>query len=473
MRRIHLFDVTALILVVAFGTPASGQTGDAPSKKVMDAYTQLVLQLDLDQKPENHKQAAGWCRSQKWMDRAAFHETAYGRFQFKLQAGKLGDPPSLAELKKLVDLAAKNFLVADWKEAHGRWLDAEVRDRRSKLKEGDVQGLKKILDWLSKEGGRCAEGNLVAQRILEESPKDEKAHGYLGEIRDVSGWGKAEDVMVNQGGLKDTKVREEIHKQLEALRPKEAVLFAPYPCTGFDRVVFQGSGYAPCWRVKGEGEENPGTMMIRIPDDYSPSRSWPLLVTLHNAQTGLSSMDPAESSIASWAQPVCKDLPFVVVAPRARDDSTEAWSRKENLLLVIDSIQRACRIVNVDRRRIYLSGYKYGAGGAARLAGIVPEAFAAVDLREGYFWTEHVPQNLRGKSYLVTDPVGNDDDGRKMKEAELMMILRKAEALVTQESSSSYSVALQKSSKYLEKCANGISPDLELLRRMIEETVKE
>ncbi len=473
MRRIHLPNVTGFILVIAGGIPASGQTGDVPDKKVMDAYSQLVLQLNLDQKPENHKQAAGWCRSQKWMDRAAFHETEFGRYQFKLQAGKLADPPSLSELKKLLDLAAKNFLAAEWKETHGRWLDAEVRDRRSKLKEGDTQGLKKILEWLSKEGGRCAEGDLVAQSVIEKSQADEKAHGYLGEIRDVSGWGKAEDIMVNQGGLKDTKVREEIHKRLEAIRPKEPVLLAPYPCTGFDRVVFQGSGYAPCWRVKGEGEENPGTLLIRIPDNYSPGRSWPLLVTIHDAPTGFSSLDPAESSIAPWAHTACKDLPFVIVAPRARDDSTEAWSRKENLLLVIDSIQRACRIVNVDRRRIYLTGYKYGAGGAARLAGIVPEAFAGVDLRQGYFWTEHVPQNLRGKSYLVTDPVGNDDDGRKLKEAEFMMTLRKAEALVTQESSSSYTAALQKSSKYLEKCANGISPDLALLRRMIEETVKE
>src|SRR5471032_71963 len=103
------------------------QAGPPPDPKVKEEYQALVKQLDLENHPERHAQAAAWCLSKKWKAQADIHDLESRRYQFRKENEKLKAEPMAADLKRVAELAVKMKLEIESTAARGAWLDAEIK----------------------------------------------------------------------------------------------------------------------------------------------------------------------------------------------------------------------------------------------------------------------------------------------------------------------------------------------------------
>jgi poly(3-hydroxybutyrate) depolymerase len=104
--------------------------------------------------------------------------------------------------------------------------------------------------------------------------------------------------------------------------------------------------------------------VLDVPSDYSPSRSWPLRVTLHGG-VGRTAPGPDDPP----ARPLTDRFPIggeLVLHPRAWAGS-EWWTagQVENIHRLVDRIKND---YNVDESRIYVTGFSDGGTGAYFLA---------------------------------------------------------------------------------------------------------
>ena len=107
-----------------------------------------------------------------------------------------------------------------------------------------------------------------------------------------------------------------------------------------------------------DGSHQP--MKIKVPEGYSPEKSWPLLVTLH----GLGDGPIIVSQIDSMVQ----------IGPFGRGDK---WYRDIGEKDVFESIEFAKQMFNIDPDRIYLCGFSMGGVGTFELGLKHPDAWAA------------------------------------------------------------------------------------------------
>src|SRR5581483_270845 len=93
------------------------QAGDVPDAKTREEYQSLVKQLDLENHPERHAQAAAWCQQRKWRTQADHHDLEFRRYQFRKEREKLKPEATAADLRRLADLAVKLKLEAESSES--------------------------------------------------------------------------------------------------------------------------------------------------------------------------------------------------------------------------------------------------------------------------------------------------------------------------------------------------------------------
>jgi len=101
-------------------------------------------------------------------------------------------------------------------------------------------------------------------------------------------------------------------------------------------------------------------VLVKVPDDYTKKKSWPLLVVLH----GLGDGPIVVPSIDSMVQ----------IGPFARGDT---WYKGIGEQDVFECIELAKQIFNVDPDRIYLAGFSMGGGGTFELGLKHPDIWAA------------------------------------------------------------------------------------------------
>jgi predicted esterase len=101
-------------------------------------------------------------------------------------------------------------------------------------------------------------------------------------------------------------------------------------------------------------------MLVKVPDGYAKTKSWPLLVVLH----GLGDGSIIVPSIDSMIQ----------IGPFGRGDM---WYHGIGEQDVFECIELAKRIFNIDSDRIYLCGFSMGGGGTFDIGLKYPDIWAA------------------------------------------------------------------------------------------------
>lgn len=102
--------------------------------------------------------------------------------------------------------------------------------------------------------------------------------------------------------------------------------------------------------------------LVRVPNDYDPTRQYPLLVYLHGGIVSIDAFRDSDPGVTE--EPVFKAAPdAIILYPFGR--STFGWvNQKAALTSVLTMIDDVTKRYNVDQRRIYLGGMSNGATAA-------------------------------------------------------------------------------------------------------------
>jgi pimeloyl-ACP methyl ester carboxylesterase len=137
---------------------------------------------------------------------------------------------------------------------------------------------------------------------------------------------------------------------------------------------------------------------VYLPDDYNPVNRYKLLVCLH----GFSGDDYGSVQNALTG---VKPSDFIVVAPLGRGDMAYAAIGEQDVLDVIDQIQR---IYSIDQDCVYLTGWSMGGCGTWRIGQFYADRFAAIAPFCGWTSIKYL-ENLQNLPTLVVhgaeDPV--------------------------------------------------------------------
>jgi predicted peptidase len=109
---------------------------------------------------------------------------------------------------------------------------------------------------------------------------------------------------------------------------------------------------------------------VHLPADYDPSKSWPLLVTLHGANGN------GTDWIRTWVRTA--GTRYILVAPTT---PKHTWAARQGHYYVLTALREMIEKLNVDPDRIFLDGMSMGAGGTFRLAEHFPDRWAAIGPR--------------------------------------------------------------------------------------------
>ena len=116
---------------------------------------------------------------------------------------------------------------------------------------------------------------------------------------------------------------------------------------------------------------------VYVPSDYSPSKAWPVIVSLHgNGRQGSDGMLAAGTEFAARIRENRAPFPAIVVFPQAQTGMRWFYPQMERLVMA--ELDRTVAEFRVDPARVYLHGFSMGAAGAYRIACKWPERFAAV-----------------------------------------------------------------------------------------------
>lgn len=116
---------------------------------------------------------------------------------------------------------------------------------------------------------------------------------------------------------------------------------------------------------------------VYVPSDYSPSKAWPVIVSLHgNGRQGSDGMLAAGTEFATRIRENRAPFPAIVVFPQAQTGMRWFYPQMERLVMA--ELDRTIAEFRVDPARVYLHGFSMGAAGAYRIACRWPERFAAV-----------------------------------------------------------------------------------------------
>ena len=114
---------------------------------------------------------------------------------------------------------------------------------------------------------------------------------------------------------------------------------------------------------------------LYVPENYTPSRKWPLIICLHGAY------GRGNHYIWAWLRPA-KSMGYIMLAPKSLDVTWSILQPERDIGSVESMLEEVCGEYAVDRGRVYLSGlsdggtftYLLGLGRPELFAGIAPVA---------------------------------------------------------------------------------------------------
>lgn len=167
-------------------------------------------------------------------------------------------------------------------------------------------------------------------------------------------------------------------------------------------VLIEGSSkrrLAPAIRVEVDGKTR--KFRLHVPDAYTSDERVPLVLVLHGR--GGSGEEAAQN--LGWMQKADEEN-FIVAFPTALG-SPNTWDsghfklsyERDDVTFLKRVMEYAERNYSIDRRRIFVVGEGSGGMMAYRMAGEMPDKFAAVGVFGG-----SIGATVRGKSYRVPQP---------------------------------------------------------------------
>jgi predicted peptidase len=140
--------------------------------------------------------------------------------------------------------------------------------------------------------------------------------------------------------------------------------FARKPETGFlDRTfALHGSNYK---------------YQVFVPENYSPSKKWPIILFLHGAgERGSDGLIQTQVGIGTAVRKERSRFPAVIVMPQCETDHW--WSEPAMQELALAALVAATREFKGDPKRTYLTGLSMGGYGSWSIAAKYPGKFAAI-----------------------------------------------------------------------------------------------
>lgn len=147
-------------------------------------------------------------------------------------------------------------------------------------------------------------------------------------------------------------------------------------------------------------DESPQPYHLRLPDNYSDDREWPLIIFLHGYVLETSKIEPWVLAASQWSLAPSQGMIFCL--PHGRRNSDFLGIGEVDVLRVIEEMQRWYRI---DPERIYLTGCSMGGYGGWAIGLRHPDRFAALALMSGqtdfFVWERRERDEVRFKSWCI------------------------------------------------------------------------
>lgn len=118
-------------------------------------------------------------------------------------------------------------------------------------------------------------------------------------------------------------------------------------------------------------EKKPARYSLYVPENYSPTRHWPLVLALHGAG------GRGDEFLLTWLRPA-KTEGFLVLAPQSLGKSWGIANPEPDILAITEVLASIRKNYRVDPDRILVSGLSDGGTFAYVLAASRPNLFAAV-----------------------------------------------------------------------------------------------
>ena len=113
---------------------------------------------------------------------------------------------------------------------------------------------------------------------------------------------------------------------------------------------------------------------ITLPKGYvEQDKKWPMIIYLHPSSLQGHDLSMIWTPVPPDIDEIRNDFPFIVLSPQCPDEY-DAWPSD----LVVELIDEAVRLYNVDARRVYVTGFSLGGRGTWSVAVDYPEVFAAI-----------------------------------------------------------------------------------------------
>lgn len=176
------------------------------------------------------------------------------------------------------------------------------------------------------------------------------------------------------------------------------VRLPPELCSGSDLIFrngFEGVAAVPHDPSNGSGGSFPGDVTrtinvpgvgsrsyyLHLPPNYTPSRSWPLLLALRGAVAPASMAAAAQQVRSDWSSR-SDGQGFIVVAP-VGNSTQGGWGAAGDSAEISTALDDAFASYNVERSRVYLWGFSAGAHYGHALALNNTDFFAAYGVSAG------------------------------------------------------------------------------------------
>lgn len=158
----------------------------------------------------------------------------------------------------------------------------------------------------------------------------------------------------------------------------------PYELERYRRSALQPTGYHEHVPVSWRSDAQPGgSYALYVPRDYTPARTWPLLIGLHGGGPDGKQGDEVVGSGPSamnFYREMAARRGYIVACPNAL---LAGWGNKPNEQLVRDILRELELLYHVDLDRVYLTGHSMGGFGAWVLGPRLAEELAAVSPMAG------------------------------------------------------------------------------------------
>ncbi len=210
------------------------------------------------------------------------------------------------------------------------------------------------------------------------------------------------DVVASTGGLSDVKSREARRRFADAVERwqkdnagadmlRMGASWAKMRDSVFDWVASPtGKGYitesvmVPWEHEKAKSRDVQTEYAYRLPKAYTPARSWPLILSLHDK-----GVQPDRHIKELWDGHRELADQFIIVTPadtgksKGKDPVRYEWMEPNHIFTLLLPIMAVSETFNIDPNRIYLEGTGEGAATAFQLATLRSWSFAALVLRQG------------------------------------------------------------------------------------------